>query len=31
MIRVWLADLIGALSIGVTFYAVSLILYAIGA
>lgn len=30
MIRVWLADLIGALSIGVIFYAVSLILYAIG-
>lgn len=31
MIRDFLADLIGALSLGVTFYAAFLILYAIGA
>lgn len=31
MIRVWLADLIGALSIGVTLCATLFIFYAIGA
>lgn len=30
MIRVWLADFVGALSIGVTFCAIHIIFYAIG-